>query len=59
MAVVVGFPLGGFGDYDLLEVIEKSVRDHFPIPVTVFTHLEPVEDPVSHSDIGIDRQSAL
>ncbi len=45
--------------HDLLEVIEKSVRDHFPIPVTVFTHLEPVEDPVSHSDIGIDRQSAL
>jgi cation diffusion facilitator family transporter len=45
--------------HDLLEVIEKQVRDHFPIPVTVFTHLEPVEDPVSHYDIGIDRESAL
>ncbi len=41
--------------HDLLEVIEARVRDHFPFPVTVFTHLEPVEDPVSHSDIGIDR----
>lgn len=41
--------------HDLLEIIEARVRDHFPFPVTVFTHLEPVEDPVSHSDIGIDR----
>ena len=41
--------------HDLLEVIEARVRDHFPFPVTVFTHLEPVEDPVSQSDIGIDR----
>jgi cation diffusion facilitator family transporter len=45
--------------HDLLEIIEAKVRDHFPIPVTVFTHLEPVEDPVSHCDIGIDRLSAL
>jgi cation diffusion facilitator family transporter len=45
--------------HDLLEIIEKKVRDHFPMPVTVFTHLEPVEDPISHNDIGIDRQSAL
>jgi len=42
--------------HDLLEIIEGQVRDNFPFPVTVFTHLEPVEDPVSHSDIGIDRQ---
>jgi cation diffusion facilitator family transporter len=41
--------------HDLLEVIEARVRGHFPFPVTVFTHLEPVEDPISHSDIGIDR----
>jgi divalent metal cation (Fe/Co/Zn/Cd) transporter len=41
--------------HDLLEIIEARVRDHFPFPVTVFTHLEPVEDPVSHNDIGIDR----
>lgn len=45
--------------HDLLEVIEKKVRDHFPFPVTVFTHLEPIEDPVSHNDIGIDRGSAI
>jgi len=45
--------------HDLLEVIEKRVRDHFPIPVTVFTHLEPVEDPISHNDIGIDRGIAI
>lgn len=45
--------------HDLLEIIEKSLRDHFPFPVTVFTHLEPVEDPVSHSDIGIDRGSSI
>jgi len=42
--------------HDLLEIIEGQIRDNFPFPVTVFTHLEPVEDPVSHSDIGIDRQ---
>jgi len=42
--------------HDLLEIIESQVRDNFPFPVTVFTHLEPVEDPVSHKDIGIDRQ---
>ena len=45
--------------HDLLEVVEKEIRDHFPIPVTVFTHLEPVEDPVSHNDIGIDRGSSI
>ena len=45
--------------HDLLEVIEKQIRDHFQFPVTVFTHLEPVEDPVSHNDIGIYRESAL
>lgn len=41
--------------HDLLEVVEARIRDHFPFPVTVFTHLEPIEDPVSHRDIGIDR----
>jgi cation diffusion facilitator family transporter len=45
--------------HDLLEIVEKEIRDHFSIPVTVFTHLEPVEDPVSHNDIGIDRGSAI
>jgi cation diffusion facilitator family transporter len=41
--------------HDLLEIIEARIRNNFPFPVTVFTHLEPVEDPVSHNDIGIDR----
>ncbi len=41
--------------HDLLEIIEGKIRDNFQFPVTVFTHLEPVEDPVSHSDIGLDR----
>lgn len=45
--------------HDLLEIIESQVRDNFPFPVTVFTHLEPVEDPVSHNDIGIDRGSSI
>jgi len=37
------------------EKIEKDIRDLFDGPVTVFTHLEPKEDPVSMHDIGIDR----
>jgi len=41
--------------HDHLEIIEERIRNHFPFPVTVFTHLEPVEDPVSQNDIGIDR----
>jgi cation diffusion facilitator family transporter len=45
--------------HDLLEVVEQKVRNHFPFPVTVFTHLEPIEDPASHNDIGIDRGSAI
>jgi cation diffusion facilitator family transporter len=45
--------------HDLLEVVEQKVRDHFPFPVTVFTHMEPIEDPVSHNDIGIDRGTAI
>ncbi len=41
--------------HDLLEVVEEEVRNALKGPVTVFTHLEPIEDPVSHQDIGIDR----
>ncbi len=41
--------------HDLLEVIEARIRANFVFPVTVFTHLEPIEDPVSHDDIGLDR----
>lgn len=39
------------------EQIEKDIRMLFPEShTTVFTHLEPVEDPVSMLDIGIDRK---
>ena len=41
--------------HDEAEKIEKNIRKLFTEPVTVFTHLEPREDPVSMQDIGIDR----
>jgi len=41
--------------HDLAEKIEKDIRNLFNGPVTVFTHLEPIEDPLSMQDIGIDR----
>jgi cation diffusion facilitator family transporter len=41
--------------HDVLEEIERDIRSSFDSPTTVFTHLEPIEDPVSMQDIGIDR----
>lgn len=41
--------------HDVLESIEREIRNCFDSPTTVFTHLEPLEDPVSMQDIGIDR----
>lgn len=41
--------------HDVLEHVERDVRSCFDSPTTVFTHLEPLEDPVSMQDIGIDR----
>lgn len=41
--------------HDMLEQIERDIRNAFDMPTTVFTHLEPIEDPVSMEDIGIDR----
>jgi cation diffusion facilitator family transporter len=40
--------------HDLLEEIEEEVRAAVPNS-TVFTHLEPIEDPVSWHDLGIER----
>jgi cation diffusion facilitator family transporter len=40
--------------HDLLEEIEKDVRGAIP-DISVFTHLEPVEDPASLLDGGLDR----
>jgi cation diffusion facilitator family transporter len=45
--------------HNTAEKIEKDIRDLFDSPVTVITHLEPIEDPVSMQDIGIDRHDTL
>jgi hypothetical protein len=43
--------------HDLLEDVERDIRAALG-SVTVFTHLEPVEDPVAWEDIGLDRLRA-
>jgi cation diffusion facilitator family transporter len=40
--------------HDLCEAVEAAVRQALP-QATVFTHLEPREDPVSWEDRGLDR----
>jgi cation diffusion facilitator family transporter len=40
--------------HDLCERIESAVREALP-RATVITHLEPLEDPVSWQDLGLDR----
>jgi cation diffusion facilitator family transporter len=40
--------------HELLERIEAEIRDKLA-DTTLLTHLEPLEDPVSHSDAGLDR----
>jgi cation diffusion facilitator family transporter len=40
--------------HDLLERIERDIRAALGI-VTISTHLEPVEDPRSWEDVGLDR----
>lgn len=42
--------------HTLLEEIERDLRLAIP-PVTVFTHLEPIEDPVSWQDIPLHREN--
>ncbi len=42
--------------HDFLERLEREIRDEFSGPATVFTHLEPVEDPASMDDIWLDRK---
>ncbi|MFN8446288.1 MAG: cation diffusion facilitator family transporter [Caldilineaceae bacterium] len=41
--------------HDRLEEIEEAIRTALP-GTTIFTHLEPLEDPVSMDDIEIDRR---
>jgi cation diffusion facilitator family transporter len=40
--------------HDLLERVEAALRDAVP-GLVVFTHLEPLEDPVSQADAQLDR----
>lgn len=42
--------------HDYADEVEETIVNMFDEPVTVTTHIEPVEDPVSMKDIGIDRQ---
>ncbi|MCM8594677.1 cation diffusion facilitator family transporter [Accumulibacter sp.] len=40
--------------HQLVEQIEREIREALP-RTSVFTHLEPLEDPASLEDIGLDR----
>lgn len=42
--------------HDYVDAVEETIGNLFDEPVTVTTHLEPIEDPVSMIDIGIDRK---
>lgn len=42
--------------HDLAERVEQDLRDLFE-QTTVFTHLEPIDDPLSFADTGLDRTS--
>jgi cation diffusion facilitator family transporter len=41
--------------HNMLEQIERDIRETLSGPTTIMTHLEPVEDPVSMEDMAIDR----
>jgi cation diffusion facilitator family transporter len=43
--------------HDLSEKVEHEIRMLFPDSLTtVFTHIEPLKDPLSDADIGLDRK---
>lgn len=42
--------------HELLEEIEAEIRDAIPTS-TVFTHLEPIEDPISWEDVQLERRN--
>jgi cation diffusion facilitator family transporter len=44
--------------HDLIEQIEAELRRRLD-NVTVFSHLEPMEDPRSFADVGLDRRTAV
>ena len=41
--------------HDFAETIEQEIEKMFDGTVTVTTHIEPIEDPLSLNDINIDR----
>ncbi|MFG2087102.1 cation diffusion facilitator family transporter [Spirillospora sp. NPDC048824] len=41
--------------HDLAEDVEDAIRGSLP-QATVFTHVEPLDDPRSYQDLGLDRQ---
>lgn len=43
--------------HDLVERVEAELRAAVE-PATVFTHLEPIEDPASFEDVALDREEA-
>lgn len=43
--------------HNLVEIVEAALAAAFSGPATVFTHLEPAEDPVSQHDRGLDRRT--
>lgn len=45
--------------HDLADKLECDIIALFDQPITVSTHLEPIEDPLSMEDIGIDREGEV
>ena len=43
--------------HELLERIDADIRDRLD-NVTVFTHIEPIDDPTSWKDVNLDRMEA-
>jgi divalent metal cation (Fe/Co/Zn/Cd) transporter len=43
--------------HELLERMEEEIRQAIP-QSTVFTHLEPLEDPVSFEDVRLERRTS-
>jgi divalent metal cation (Fe/Co/Zn/Cd) transporter len=42
--------------HDLVEQLEAEIRSQINY-CSVFTHIEPVEDPRALSDLGLDRET--
>jgi len=42
--------------HDLAEVVEARLREVAGDGASVLTHLEPLDDPLSHEDVELDRQ---